>query len=882
MRKLRAWMMRFAGLFPGANREQDFTAEIESHIAMDVEEKVRGGMDPVEARREAILQLGGLERTKQAYRERGTVPAMEALIQDLRFALRQLIKNPGFAITAILVLALGIGASVAIFAFVDAALIKPLPYKDPTRLVDATESAGMVGRANLSYPDYVDWKRLNTVFSSFDAYIPTGYMLGTPTGAVPTQALRVTDGFFRTLGVVPALGRDFYAGEDAPNAARTTMLSYETWERRFGGRNDVTGETISLSGIPHTIIGVLPRGFAFAPRGSTEFWTPLHPSGGCDLRRSCHGLKGVARLKDGVTVEAAQANMQSIARQLELQYPGDNRGQSASVLPLSEVIVEEVRPILFLLMGGAWLLLLIACVNVASLVMVRSESRRREIAVRGALGASRSRLIRQFVTEGLVLVAASSAIGLLLAYMAMQILVRHISEEIMSGMPYVRGVGLNSHVLAFAGAIAVIATVVFSLTPILRLPSTEIRDGLAEGGRASAGTVWRRFGSNLVILELAVAVVLLVGAGLLGKSLYRLLRVDLGFQPDHTATIQVALPNVGYEKDEQVIAVTRQMMERLRALPGVKSVAITSVLPVSFNGNTDWIRIVGKPYHGEHNEVNLRDVSSEYFSTVQARLLSGRYFTDTEDSSKALVVIINQTLARKYFPGEDPIGKKIGNNDLNPKSIKEIIGVVEDIRDGALDADLWPAVYYPFNQGPDSYFSIVVRTSQDERNVLPLLSSTIHKIDSGIGTIGEMTMSDKINDSPSAYLHRFTAWLVGGFAGMALLLGVIGLYGVIAYSVSQRTREIGVRMALGAQRSSVYQLILAEAGWLIAVGIGVGLLFSVGAATLMGKLLFGVRAWDASTLAGVAALLAVSALLASYFPAHRAASVNPVDALRSE
>jgi predicted permease len=420
------------------------------------------------------------------------------------------------------------------------------------------------------------------------------------------------------------------------------------------------------------------------------------------------------------------------------------------------------------------------------------------------------------------------------------------------------------------------------MTPILRLPLTALREGLTDGGRGTAGTLWRRFGANLVVVELAVAVVLLVGAGLLGKSFYKLLHVDLAFQPDHLATMQVALPETTYPKDAQQVAVQRQILDRIRSLPGVQSASLTSVFPVSGNGNTDWIRIVGKPYNGEHNEVNQREVSSDYFKTLQTGLEQGRFFTDEEDGSKPKVVIINKAFVNKYFPGEDPIGRVMGDGDLTPKSLRQIIGVVDDIRESSLDVDTWPAEYTPANQSPDNYFGLVVRTTQAEATMLPVLSATIRQIDPGIGVFDEQTQLQRINESQTAYLHRSAAWLVGGFAALALLLGVVGLYGVVAYSVSQRTREIGVRMALGAQQSSVYRMILKEAGWLTGIGIAAGLMCSVAVATLMQKLLFGVNSWDTSTLAGVALVLGSSALLASYFPARRAASVNPVEALRAE
>ena len=807
---------------------------------------------------------------------------MSGLIHDLRYALRQLRKSLGFSGIAVLTLSLGICASVAIFAFVDAALLKPLPYRDASRLVDVTEGSAMFPRANLSYLDYVDWKKMNTVFSSMDVWTGSGYLFQMPNGAVPVPAMRVSDGFFRTLGVKPKLGRDFYDGEDKPGAPATVLLSYGAWRDRFASRADVIGQTISLSGKAYSVIGVLPREFQFALRGRAEFWTALQPTMECEKRRSCHNLYGVARLKDGVTVAAADANMNTIAKQLETQYPDSNRGQFASVISLGQSVVGNVRPLLLMLLGGAGLLFVIACVNVASLLLVRSESRKREMAVRGALGASPTRLFRQYVTEGLVLASAGSVLGLFLAAWAVRVLIGLIPEDMLGGMPYLQNLGLNSRVALFGILIALIAGVLFAVTPAFRTSFVDLRDDLAEGGRAAAGRVWRKFGANLVTVELATAVILLVGAGLLGKSFFRLLHVDLGFEPERVASLLVIAPDVGYEKEAQQIALTDRIMERFKKLPGVQSVALTSTLPVSCNCNTNWIRFVGKPYSGEHNEVNYRAITPEFFSTIHARLLSGRFLSERDDASKPHVAIINKALAQKYFPGEDPIGKKYGDTQLSPQSIREIVGVVDDVRDGSLDAALWPAEYVPFKQNTDTVFYAVVRTAADERTLIPTLVSAVHQVDASLGTQEEMSMSDKINNSPAAYLHRSSAWLVGGFAALALILGVVGLYGVVAYSVSQRTREIGVRMALGAQRASVYQLILREAGRLTALGIAFGLAGAIAAAILMRGLLFGVSSWDLPTLAGVAIVLGGCALLASYIPARRAARVDPIVALRYE
>ncbi|HEX3373340.1 MAG TPA: ABC transporter permease [Edaphobacter sp.] len=866
-------------------RKEKFNSELEEEMAFHREQKQKelreAGATPEAAHRAAAREFGNPTRLKeQSYEVMGF--RFETVWQDLHFALRQLRRSLGFTLTATLMLALGIGASVAIFAFVDAALIKPLPYNDPTRLIDVGESVRMFPRSNLSYEDYLDWKKRNTVFSALEVYTGTGYLMSTPSGVEPVPAARVTAGFFRVLGVTPVLGRDFYDGEDQPNGGDTVMLTYATWQARFGGRKDIIGQTVRLDDKPNTIIGVLPENFQFAPRGNAEFWATLHKLNSCEKRRGCHNLFGVGRLKDGATVQMALAEMTSIAKQLEVQYPGTNRGQGASVKALSEQIVGDIRPILLVLLGGAGLLLVIACVNVSSLLLVRSEARKREIAVRGALGASRVRLVRQFITEALVLTIAGGGLGLLSAYGAMQVLTRLLSKDMLSYMPYLRGIGLNSHVVAFAVTISLLAAALFALAPVLRLPIAQLREGLTDGGRTSAGMFWRRFGANLVVLELAVAVVLLVGAGLLGRSFYKLLHVELGFQPDHLATVQVVLPQTTYAKDPQVVAVSKQILARVSSLPGVKSAALTTMLPVSGNGNTNWIRFVGKPYNGEHNEVNQREVSSDYFKTLQAKLVAGRFFTEDDDASKPLVVIINKALARQYFPGEDPIGKKMGDTELTAKSLREIVGVVDDVKEGSLESEVWPAQYDPINQNAESYISLVVRTAQDEKLVLPALVAAIHEIDPGIGALNEITMVQRINESQTAYLHRSSAWLVGGFAAMALVLGVVGLYGVIAYSVSQRTREIGVRMALGAQQSSVYWMILKEAGWLTGFGIVAGLVCSIAVGTLIRKVLFGIHTWDVSTLAAVALLLGTSALLASYFPARRAASVNPVEALRAE
>jgi macrolide transport system ATP-binding/permease protein len=877
MTSLLRFFRKLQRLFGRDRFRDELTEEMAFHRAAAEKRFAAEGMDPEAARIAAKLQFGNVTRLQEQNHEAVSF-RFETVMLDLRFALRQLSRNPGFACTAILILALGICASVSIFAFVDAALVQPLPYQNPSRLVALFESTPSGPRFHLSYLDYLDWKRLNTAFSELEAYDDNRFLLKTPTGVQVTEGAVVGAGFFRTLGIAPIVGRDFRAGEDESGAARTVLLSYDSWQKRFGGRRDVVGQTVTLENQPNTIIGVLPANFHFAPIGSAEFWTPLHNSKSED--RGEHGLSAIARLKDGTTLQAATAELQLIAGQLAKQYPDADEGRGATVISLSDFIVGNVRPIMLVLMSGTALLLLIAWVNVASLLLVRAEVRKRELALRGALGASRFRLGRQFVTEAFMLVALGSGLGFGSAWMAMRVLTQLIPPRMMEAMPYLKGLGWNLHQLIFVSVASLAAGVLFSVVPMLRLSARNPQGDLSEGNRNAAGTLWRRLGGNLVVIELATAMVLLVGAGLLAKSFYRLLHTDIGIQPEQVATLRVVLPHSSYAKNEQIIAMANQVLEEGAALPGVTSIGVGHSLPIGASGGNTTFVIVGRPTGGALKEVNQRQVSSGYFTTLQARLLRGRFFGATEDSSKPLVTIINKAMASQYFPGEDPIGKRIAYGASEPPI--EIVGIVDDIKEGPLDQATHPAMYTPFSQGPDDSFFFLIRSSQSEQSVIASMAALIQKIDPGIAISEQQSMTERVSESPAAYLHRSSAWLVGGFAALALILGSVGLYGVLAYSVSQRTREIGVRMALGAQRSSIYQLVLKEAGWLTAAGILAGLVCSIAAAMLMRSLLFGVESWDLPTLAGVAAVLTVSTFLASYIPAHRAASVNPVEALRAE
>lgn len=880
---LRALLLRLRGLGSSWRFERGMAEELEHDLLMMIADGEHEGLSAQEARRQALVKLGGLEQTKQACRNRRTLPMLEASLHDARFAMRQLRARPGFTVTAILMLALGIGASTAIFSFVDAALLKPLPYPEPQRLVWTTEIVDKMGPANLSWQDYEDWKRNARSFRSLAVWRYAGFLLKTGDGVAPAQAMRVSANFLHTLGVSPILGRDFQESDNLAGAASVAMLSYGAWQQQFGGRADLVGQTIQLDGTPYVVIGILPKGFEFAPRGPMKIITALRPEAGtCEVRRSCHALNGVARLNDGVTVAAASAEVKRIAAELEREYPASNRGQGGIALPLAEQVTGKIRPVLYTLLAASIMLFVIASLNVASLLLARSDSRSREFAVRSALGASKSRLLLQFGTESLVLMSCGLVAGLVGAAVGLRLIFLLIPADMRAGMTFLNAVHLSRHTLLFSCSEAVVTGLVFAFLPVLQMRFATLRAALSSGTSGGGSLSWRRVGSQIVVLEVAMAVVLLVSAGLLSRSLLQLLHVDLAFDSTHLATISVAAPDAFFKTDAQKVAIQQQVAERFRKIPGVTAVGFGQMLPASYNGNTDWIRFVGKPYDGHHNEVNSRTASPAYLQTLGVKLLRGRFFTPEDNLGKPRVVIVNRKLAEQYYPGEDPIGKQFGDTDLSPKSMRQIVGVIENLHEGTLDDEMWAAEYEPAYQQVDLGAAFVVRTQGDEHTLLPELLSAVHEVNLDLGVSDEVTMGDRIHDSQGATLHRGAALLVGAFALLALLLSAVGLYGVVMYSVSLRTRELGIRMALGSPRRAIYQLVLSEAGWLSAAGLALGLVLAVSAATLLRTMLFQVAAWDASTLIGVCVLLVLCSFIASFLPARRAATVDPVHALRTE
>lgn len=876
---LRAWLQRLGNV--GKPDDSDIADELESNLQLHIDDNVRRGMNPADARRDAIIKLGGIEPAKESYRDQRSVRWMDNLLHDTRYTLRQLRNNPGFTITALLILTLGMASSASIFAFVHAVLLKPLPYQDPTRLAGVFETAPSCPLCNLSHPDFIDWKAQTQTLSQLEGYTFAGFAMPTKEGVQVARGARVSAGFFRLLGVQPVLGRNFIDGEDKPGSPLLVILTQEAWQKWFSGDPTVIGRRLTLNDKPNEVVGVLPNGFHFAPLGTPEFYQIQVPSGGCETRRSCHGMYGVGRMKAGIGIEAVRSEMSEIASRLEKQYPSSNREQGGTAELLSDVVNGKMRPIVLTLFGGVCLLLLIVWANIASLLLVRSEGRRRELAVRRALGASGLRLATQFLTEGIVLVALSSLAGLLLTSWLIRALVSMIPDFMLEQMPYLEGLELNSAVLWFAAAVAATAVIIVAVTPALHLLFVKTGEGLAEGSRGSAGLSWRRMGAKLVTFELATAAVLLVGAGLLGKSLFLMLQVDLGFNPDRLLAIRLDLPPSVYDKNEKIEAFQRELRRQLQTLPGVSAVAYSSQLLITHTGNTTWLHLFGTSNDGVKIDLPERAVSPEYFSTIGARLAGGRYFSETDNAAHDKVVIVNRLFAERFFPGQNAVGKRVVYHREGSKPM-EIVGLVENLREGQLDGEERPVLYVPFQQQPDTSMVLTVRTTNISEPLIPLVTAKVRDQHRDILMDQPRTMATRIDNSSSAYVRRSSAWLVGGFAGLALLLSVIGLYGVVAYSVSQRTREIGVRMALGAEQTSVSNLILKEAGWLCIAGLAVGLAGAVALASVAEKMLFGVKSWDFVTLAAVAVVLGGAALLASYIPARRAASVNPIEALRAE
>ena len=816
------------------------------------------------------------------------------LSQNLRYAIRFMRHNPGFTAVIVLTLALGIGANTAIFSVVYSALLRPLPYRNPSELLfvgESREQYPQIDLAQSSYPDFRDWQRSSKTFQSLAGYGFDGFILDMGGEPRLAQAINVTPNFFSTLGVKPALGRDFVDGEDRPDGPHVVILSDAFWRSDFGARADVIGTSIRLDSKAATIVGVLPRTFEFAQGNSAPLWVPLHASGQLLDRRSLRWFNVLGRLAPGVTANQANAEMKGIAAQLAYAYPKENDSISVVLMPFRDRIVGKVRPLLLVLLGAVGFVLLIACANVANLLLTRSIARRKEFAVRSALGATRTDLAGQLLTESLMLSLIGAATGLIAAQWGVSLLLSAIPESQLLAMPYLRSAGVSFPVLVFLCFITLLTALLFGLVPATMAARASVIDILKDETRGGTSASHIRLRGSLVVVEIAVTLILLVAGSLMLQSLNALLRHDRGFNPKNVLSFTVNLPDASYpndkdhpEKNTSADKFSREFRDRLREVPGVLDVASTTVIPANGNGSTIRFLIDGRPKPlGKEDECNIAEVSRGYFSTLKMSLIEGRYF-DEDDARPGAeeVVVVSHTFAKAYFPGESALNKRV-RYTYDPKNpYRRIIGVVADT--ALIDLDqLPPAVIFELNEhSGDTYLSYLVRTNGDPLSTVGAAREILHHLDPQLPLVQPRTLEQVAQQAPSVFLRSYPSLLIGSFAGLALILAVIGLYGVISYSVLQRTREIGIRVAMGAQRPDVLRLVLREALTTAATGVFAGVVAGLFLTRLMSSLLYGINPSDWRTFLSVSVVLLTVAIAACAIPAIRATRVDPVIALRYE
>jgi putative ABC transport system permease protein len=809
---------------------------------------------------------------------------MDTLLQDVRYALRSLRRTPGFAMVAILTLALGIGASTAIFTVVNAVLLRPLPFDHPERLVMLWERPPSGEPHNVASPaNFTAWKAQARSVTGLAA---TYQMKMNLTGGGEPEELRTgvaTDNFFRTLGVKAARGRVFTPGESAGEGGAVVVLSHGLWVRRFGADPSVIGRTLLLNDQPLQVVGVLPASFSYLD-ARADIWAPT------EFPAESRGrfLTVVGRLAPGATVERARAEMEAIAKRTEVEAPQFNTGWSVNPVPLHEESTGAVRPALMLMGAGVAFLLLIACANVANLLLGRSAGRRREVAVRFSLGATRGRVVRQMLVESLVMAAAAGVLGLALAWWGTGVMVRLLPDEV---LPRLAEVHVDARVAAFAVACSVLTGVLFGIAPALSASAVRLVDALRDGGRGSTGGRARvRMRGALVATELAMAMVLLVGAALLGRSFARMVSVEPGFQPEGAVTVRFTLPRARYAEAPAQRQFYRALFNRTAQIPGVHAAGTIWYLPMSGEKSATNFVIDGrpKPAPGAEPDADIRIVGGEYFKAMGIALRRGRVFAETDREDGPDVFVINDELARTYFPGQDPVGKRIGydwGRTVNGKPeffrlMGTVVGVVGSVHENGLTAQAAPAIYRWYRQEPPTRSNLVVRTAGDPAAVVPALVAAVHAVDPQIAVADARTLEEVVGGTIAR--PRLSLTLFGFFAAMAMLLASIGIYGVIAFSVAQRRGELGVRMALGASRGDVTRLVVGQGMAMAAAGVGAGLVGALLLTRLMSSLLFGVRPTDPAALLGAAVFLGGVALLASWVPARRAARTDPMLALRAE
>ncbi len=811
---------------------------------------------------------------------------MQILWQDVRYAARMLMKNPGFTFVAVISLALGIGANTTIFSVVNALLLKSLPYNDPERiiLVWGDTTAQDNHRNQVSATDVADWRNENGVFEEIATYSNWGAIFS-GAGGEPERipAMQVGDGYFRVMKAAPLLGRTFLPEEQEDGKDFVIVLGYGLWQRRFGGAPDIVGKAVSLSGKPYTIVGVMPADFSSLPSNliepQAEYYRPVAEKYD-EKERSSRHLRAVARLKSGVSLEQAQSELNVIARRLALAHPTDNNGYGVHLVSLAEDTIGGLRPTLLALFGAVVFVLLIACANVGNLLLARTAARQKELAIRAALGAGRVRLVRQLLTESVLLALVGGGIGLVLALWGTSF-VESIGSHV---TPLLSGIKMDSRVLGFTMMISIVAGVFFGLAPALRVSKPELSESLKEGGRSSGtGSGRNRLRGALVVSEIAMALVLLICAGLLLKSVMRLRDVSPGFNSENLLTMNVALPGARYPKPQDRAAFYKNLAERVEALPGVQAAGFTSVLPLSSNFDGRGLAVEDHPKpRGEELSVDLYTTTPGYQRAMSIATLKGRALSEQDTETSLPVALINETMAKELWAHEDPLGKRIKlvGSEGSQRPWHTVVGVVSDVRQYGLDKKAPMQIYLPESQYPTSLMTLVVHTSTDPNGLIAPVRNAVRAIDKEQAVYDIATMEQLLSDSIS--LRRFLMLLLIVFAGLALALAAIGIYGVISYSVTQRTHEIGVRLALGAQTFDVLRLIVGHGMMLALGGITLGLISALAVTRLMASLLYGVSALDPIVFAGVSLLLSAIALMACYIPARRATKVDPMIALRHE
>lgn len=804
---------------------------------------------------------------------------MTNLWQDVRYGVRALLKKPGFAFVAMLTLALGIGANSTIFSFVNGILLRPLPYRNPERLVLLNEISSKRGEGSMgvSFPNFLDWREQNHVFEDIAAYGEGSYTMVGAGEPEQLRGARISSGLFEILGVAPKLGRTIRPEEDHPDSDTVVVLSYGLWQRRFGSNPRIVGQTVNINNRPRTVIGVMPAGFKFPE--VADLWLPL----ALDTKlwtRNDHGLSAIARLKPNATLEQARAEMISVARNIEEQNPVTNEGLSVTVSNLREGLVGDYRQALMILLGVVGFVLLIACANVANLLLARAAGRQREIAIRSALGASRWRIIRQLVTESLLLSVAGGALGLVLAVWGLDLLLAAIPIE----FPFWMKFSLDGRVLGFTIAISLLTGILFGLAPALQASKIELNETLKEGGRsAGAGAGHHRLRNLLVVAEIALSLMLLAGAGLMMRSFMRLQQVNSGVNPNNVLTMVVPLPKDKYPEPEKQAAFFQQLLERVRSLPGVEAAGAVSNLPLSGSTWGRSLTVEGRPVLsvGEAPVINHCVITPSYFRAMGIPLLMGRDFNETDSKDALRVTVIDERLAHEYWPNESPLGKRIR---FGPPESNEpwhtIVGVVREVRHERLDMATRKSIYVSYQQIPDRKMVLTVRTTTDPLSLATAVRNQVKELDPDQPVTDVRTMTEVI--SRSVWQPRLYAILFAVFGVVALILSSVGIYGVMSYAVTQRTHEIGIRMALGAQTYDVLRMVVGQGMILTAIGVALGLLGAFSITRVMSSLLFGVSATDPVTFLSVSVLLSCVALLACYIPARRATRVDPMTALRYE